>query len=106
MTTAQDTRIPQYLTGTWVIDPTHSEVGFSVRHLMVSKVHGVFATFSGSISVADDPLRSTVEATIDASSVDTRDVNRDNHLRSSDFFDVERHPQITFVSSAVRPSGG
>lgn len=95
--------IPGLATGTWTIDPSHSEVGFSVRHLMVSKVRGSFKTFEGTISIADNPLESRVEARIDTSSVDTRDENRDNHLRSSDFFDVEQHPQITFVSTAVRP---
>src|SRR5579864_4426238 len=96
---------PGLATGTWTIDPTHSEVGFSVRHLMVSKVKGSFKTFEGTITVAEDPLDSRVEARIDTSSVDTRDENRDNHLRSSDFFEVDKHPQITFVSTSVRPAG-
>ncbi len=96
--------IPGLVTGTWTIDPVHSEVGFSVRHLMVSKVRGTFKTFDGTISIAENPLESRVEAHIDASSVDTRDENRDNHLRSSDFFEVEKHPQINFVSTAVRPA--
>ena len=77
-------------------------MGFTVRHLMVSKVRGSFKTFEGTITIAENPLDSRVEAHIDASSIDTRDENRDNHLRSSDFFDVEKHPQITFVSTAVR----
>jgi polyisoprenoid-binding protein YceI len=97
--------VPGLLAGTWTIDPAHSEVGFSVRHLMVSKVRGSFKTFEGTITIAENPLDSRVEARIDASSVDTREENRDNHLRSSDFFDVEKHPQITFVSTAVRPAG-
>jgi polyisoprenoid-binding protein YceI len=91
--------------GTWAIDPIHSEVGFSVRHMMVSKVRGGFKTFEGTITIGDDPLDSKVEARIDAWSVDTRDENRDNHLRSSDFFEVEKYPHITFVSTAVRPHG-
>ena len=98
--------VPGLVAGTWNIDPVHSEVGFSVRHLMVSKVKGAFKTFDGTITIADNPLDSKVEAHIDASSVDTRDENRDNHLRSADFFEVESHPQITFVSTAVRPAGG
>jgi polyisoprenoid-binding protein YceI len=98
--------VPGLVAGTWNIDPVHSEVGFSVRHLMVSKVKGSFKTFDGTITIADNPLDSRVEAHIDASSVDTRDENRDNHLRSADFFEVESHPQITFVSTAVRPAGG
>ena len=96
--------IPGLVAGTWTIDPAHSEVGFTVRHLMVSKVRGTFKTFDGTITIADDPLESRVEARIDAFSVDTRDENRDNHLRSSDFFEVEKHPQITFVSTSVRPA--
>lgn len=91
--------------GTWNIDPTHSEVGFVVRHVMVSKVKGVFSKFDGAITVAEAPLRSRVEATIDASSIDTREPQRDAHLRSSDFFDVETHPEIRFVSTEVSPAG-
>jgi polyisoprenoid-binding protein YceI len=97
--------IPGLVAGTWDIDPVHSEVGFSVRHLMVSKVKGSFKTFSGSITIAENPLESKVEVTIDASTVDTRDENRDTHLRSSDFFEVDKHPQITFSSTSVRPAG-
>ena len=98
--------VPGLVAGTWNIDPVHSEVSFSVRHLMVSKVKGSFKTFDGTITIAENPLDSKVEAHIDASSIDTRDENRDNHLRSADFFEVESHPQITFVSTAVRPAGG
>src|SRR5579863_1171310 len=97
--------VPGLVAGTWTIDPVHSEVGFSVRHLMVSKVKGSFKTFDGTITIADNPLESKVEAHIDASSVDTRDENRDNHLRSADFFEVESHPHITFVSTGVQPVG-
>jgi polyisoprenoid-binding protein YceI len=97
--------VPGLVAGTWSIDPVHSEVGFSVRHVMVSKVKGTFKTFEGTIAIAENPLDSKVEATIDASSVDTRDENRDNHLRSVDFFHVEEHPKITFASTGVRPSG-
>src|SRR5579864_7844766 len=91
--------------GTWNIDPSHSEVGFVVRHVMVSKVKGVFSKFDGAITVDEDPLKSKVEATIDASSIDTREPQRDAHLRSSDFFDVETHPEIRFVSTSVTPDG-
>jgi polyisoprenoid-binding protein YceI len=97
--------IPGLVAGTWAIDPSHSEVGFSVRHLMVSKVKGTFKTFEGKLTIAEDVLESRVEATIDASSVDTRDEGRDNHLRSSDFFHVAEHPQITFASTSLRPAG-
>jgi polyisoprenoid-binding protein YceI len=93
-------------TGTWTIDPSHSDVSFTVRHLMVSKVRGHFSTFDGTITIADDPLASSVVATIDANSVDTRDAGRDTHLRSADFLDVEQYPTLEFRSTGVRPNGG
>lgn len=91
--------------GTWVIDSSHSEVGFTVRHLMVSKVRGLFEKFSGTITVADDFTASKVEATIDAASVSTRDEARDNHIRTNDFFGVEEHPTWTFVSTGINSKG-
>ncbi|CAN5398601.1 YceI family protein [soil metagenome] len=91
--------------GTWTIDPSHSEVGFSVRHLMVSKVKGNFETFSGTITIAEDPLDSSVTAEVDLSSINTRDEGRDGHLKTADFFDTENHPKLTFVSTAVVPDG-
>lgn len=89
--------------GTWTIDPSHSEVGFQVRHLMVSKVRGSFASFSGNIVVDGDSASVSVE--IDPASINTRDENRDNHVRSGDFFDVENHPKWTFVSNSVKIAG-
>jgi len=91
--------------GTYVLDPAHTRVGFAVRHMAVSKVRGGLNSFEGGIVVGEDPLDSKVEVTIDATSVDTRDEGRDSHLRSNDFFDVENHPQWSFASTAVRPSG-
>jgi polyisoprenoid-binding protein YceI len=105
MSSVTTTETAGLVRGTWTIDPVHSEVGFSVRHLMVSKVKGRFTQFSGAITIADNPLDSRVEASIDASSVVTGDEGRDQHLRSNDFFEVEGHPQITFVSKSVRPAG-
>jgi polyisoprenoid-binding protein YceI len=90
--------------GTWAIDPVHSSIAFSVRHLVVSKVRGVFDTFSGTITVAEDGTAS-VRAEIDVASVDTRNAQRDAHLKSADFFDVENHPTATFVSTSVREDG-
>ena len=100
--TELQTQIPGYITGAWVIDPVHSEVGFSVRHLMLSKVRGRFAKFDGRIVTPDNPLDASVEATIDLSSIDTNNPDRDAHLRSADFFDVERHPVMTYRSTGVR----
>ncbi len=91
-------------TGTWNIDPSHSAVEFSVRHL-VGKVRGQFKSFSGTINVGEDPLAASVEASIDLASVDTGDEKRDAHLRSPEFFDVENNPFMTFRSTEVRPSG-
>jgi len=103
MTTA--TTGPSLSTGTWTIDPTHSDVSFSVRHLMVSKVKGRFSTFEGTITVADDPAASSVRASIDMASIDTRDEKRDGHLRSADFFAVEQYPTMDFVSTGIRSNG-
>jgi len=91
--------------GTWTIDPSHSEVGFSVRHLMVSKVKGNFATFEGTLTIAEDPLQSSVNAEVDLGSINTRDEGRDGHLKSADFFDTENHPKLTFASTSVAAKG-
>jgi polyisoprenoid-binding protein YceI len=104
MTTTAPT-VPGYLTGTWQIDPAHSDVSFSVRHMMVSKVKGHFRTFSGTIVTAENPLESSVTAEIDANSIDTNQEQRDNHIRSADFFEVEKYPTITFTSTSVEPKG-
>ena len=101
MTSATTVQIPGYIAGTWDIDPTHSTVGFSVRHMMVSKVRGYFREFSGEIVTADDPTQSSVTATIELGSIDTRQEQRDAHIRSADFFDVENNPEMTFVSTKV-----
>jgi len=97
---------PEIPAGTWTIDPSHSEVGFSVRHLMVSKVKGNFETFEGTITIAENPLESSVTAEVDLSSINTRDEQRDGHLRSADFFEVDNHPKLTFTSTSVEPDGG
>jgi polyisoprenoid-binding protein YceI len=97
--------IPGYIAGTWTVDPVHSEVSFVVRHMMVSKVRGRFDRFSATIITAEDPLRSTVTASVDLDSVNTGEPNRDNHIRSADFFHVEEHPTMTFQSTGVRREG-
>ena len=94
-----------YIPGTWSIDQTHSEVGFSIRHLMVSKVKGRFSEFSGTFVTGENPLESSVEASIVLSSIDTGNTDRDAHVRSADFFDVEQHTVMTYRSTGVRADG-
>ena len=98
--------VPTYTVGTWDIDPVHSDVSFSVRHMMVSKVRGRFGSFSGEITTAEDVTKSSVTATIDATSIDTNNEQRDNHIRSADFFDVANHPTWAFTSTGVREDDG
>ena len=88
-------------TGTWNIEPAHSEVGFTVRHLGLSKVRGRFNSFNGTVTISDDRFASSVEATIDLASVDTNNEQRDGHLRSADFFDADTNPQMIFRSTEV-----
>ena len=91
--------------GTWEIDPSHSHVGFSVRHLGVAKTRGRFGEFAGTVVIAERPEDSTAEVTIKTASIDTRDETRDGHLRSPDFFDSEATPDITFRTTGVRRDG-
>jgi polyisoprenoid-binding protein YceI len=98
-TAALNTSATGLVAGTWTIDPSHSEVGFTVRHLM-TKVRGLFETFEGTITTGDTLADTKAEATIDLNSVNTRDAQRDGHLRSSDFFDVEKSGSMKFVSSS------
>src|SRR5690242_20333772 len=88
-------------TGTWKIDPTHTEIGFTVRHLM-SKVRGKFDTFEGTVVSADDVTASTVEVSVDLSSINTGTADRDAHLRSGDFFEVDAYPSMTFKSTGIK----
>jgi polyisoprenoid-binding protein YceI len=103
--TVQQRQIPGYVAGTWTIDPIHSEVGFSVRHMMISKVRGRFTKFQGTIRTGEDVLDSSVEASIDMTSVDTNNEQRDEHLRSGDFFEVEKYPAMSYRSLRIRPYG-
>lgn len=91
--------------GTWTFDKNHTTVGFVARH-MLSRVHGRFNAFEGTVVIAERPEDSSVEVEVDAASVETKTDMRDNHLRSSDFFDVEHHPTLTFRSREIRPIGG
>jgi len=97
--------LPGYLPGRWTIDTTHSEIGFGIRHMMVSKVKGKFTEFSGTFVTGENPLDSSVEATVVLSSVDTGNADRDAHLRAADFFDVDEHALMTYRSTGVRSDG-
>ena len=98
-------QIPGYVVGTWDIDASHSTVGFAVRHMMVSKVRGYFRQFSGELVTAEDPAQSSVTASIDMDSIDTRQEQRDAHIRSADFFDVGNHTVMDFRSTGIRAKG-
>jgi polyisoprenoid-binding protein YceI len=91
--------------GTWAIDPAHSEVGFSVRHMMVGKVRGRFTGFTGAI-VATETGEASVTAEIDVATIDTQNAQRDEHIRSADFFDAATYPTMTFRSTGVRAHSG
>ncbi|MEO8828334.1 YceI family protein [Lapillicoccus sp.] len=103
--TMTEPNIPGYVSGTWTLDPAHTEIGFVVRHLMVSKVRGHFEKFTATITTTADPFESHAEAQIDLSSITTGNDQRDGHLRSSDFFDVDTHPTMTFRSTGFRRDG-
>ncbi|MGA2455328.1 MAG: YceI family protein [Solirubrobacteraceae bacterium] len=96
--TVTQTALP---TGTWNVDPVHSSVEFHVKHLGIATVKGHFNEFEGTLVVGDDGI--TASGSVKVASVDTRESQRDEHLRSPDFFDAENHPEITFKSTSVRP---
>lgn len=92
--------------GVWAVDPAHTAVTFSVRHLMAARVRGSFRAFSANIHISETPETSSVTVSIDAGSIDTGAEDRDNHLRSSDFLDVDTYATLEFVSTGVRPTAG
>ncbi|HRE00102.1 MAG TPA: YceI family protein [Ilumatobacteraceae bacterium] len=94
--------IPGYKAGTWTVDTAHSEVGFVIRHLMVSKVRGKFTSFNATFTTGENPLDSTVTATVDLASIDTSNADRDAHIRSADFFDTDSNVEMSFVSTSIR----
>lgn len=100
----EGTEVPE--AGTYAIDGSHSDIGFMVKHMMVSKVRGRFTDFDGTVVIADDPLQSSVEVNVRLDSVDTRDEKRDDHLRGSDFFNTEANKFMTFRSTGVRHVSG
>ena len=93
-------------TGTWQVDPTHSSLDFTVRHAMVAKVRGRFTDFTGTLRLDEErPENSSAEVSVELASVDTGNAQRDEHLRTSDFFEVEKHPTMTFVSTGATVRG-
>ncbi len=99
------TTITKPETGVWTFDPAHTSIGFVVKHLMAAKVRGGFKSFSGSIEQGEDAESTSVTVSIDTASIDTGAVDRDNHLRSPDFFDAEKHPTISFESTQITGEG-
>src|SRR6185312_8668624 len=98
---------PETAVSTWKIDPAHSVAEFKVKHMMISNVKGRFTGVSGALQLDENNVaNSRVEASIDAGSISTGDVQRDGHLKSADFFDVEQYPTLTFRSTRVVPAGG
>ena len=92
--------------GTWNLDPTHTHIGFTVRHMMVAKVRGSFKEFSAEITVGEDPLDSTLSAVVQMASIDTGNGDRDGHLRTNDFFSIDEFPTMTLVSTGIVDNGG
>ncbi|HKX76501.1 MAG TPA: YceI family protein [Acidimicrobiia bacterium] len=92
-------------TGTWKLEPNHTTIGFVARHLMVTKVRGHFADFEGTVEIRDDLAQSSVDVTLQAASVTTGSPDRDGHLRSPDFFDVENYPDLRFTSTELERRG-
>lgn len=89
------------------IDPSHSSIGFSIKHMMIAKVHGAFEKFSGKLNLdSSDISKSSIEVSIDAASINTHEAQRDGHLKSADFFDVEKFPTLSFKSSRVEGKSG
>lgn len=106
MTTAIADVPTETLVGDWELDAAHSTVGFVAKYLVFSKVRGSFTAFTGAITVADDPTRSTGRATIETAGISTGNEQRDGHLRGADFFDVEKYPTIEFTTTGVTAAGG
>jgi polyisoprenoid-binding protein YceI len=99
------TKIPGWVAGTWVIDPIHSEIGFSVRHMMVSKVRGRFEKYDGEIVTGEDILDTRATVTVDLTSINTGNQDRDNDLRSASYLEVDKYPTLAYRSTGLKPDG-
>ncbi|WP_432564657.1 YceI family protein [Kineococcus sp. SYSU DK003] len=97
--------VPGYVAGTWTIDPVHSEISFTVRHMAVSKVRGRLGTVSGALVTSDDPAASSVTAEVDVTTITTFNEMRDGHIKSGDFFEVDKHPTASFRSTSLTHDG-
>ena len=103
MTDTATVQIPGYTAGTWDIDQVHTDISFTVRHMMVSKVRGHFEQFEGSVVLGENPLDSSVQVEVQMASINTNNTDRDNHIRSDDFFGVEQYPTMSYRSTSVTP---
>jgi polyisoprenoid-binding protein YceI len=100
-----DTATSTLTAGTWSLDPTHTHIGFTVRHMMVAKVRGSFGDFSAEITVGENPLESSLSAVVQMASIDTGNADRDGHLRTNDFFAIDEFPTMTLVSTSLVDNG-
>jgi polyisoprenoid-binding protein YceI len=98
--------LPEIPAGHWTVDPVHSRVGFVARHMMVTKVRGTFTDYQGDVTIAENPLDSTVSVVVQMASIETGNGDRDGHLRTNDFFDVTQYPTMTFESTSVEADDG
>ncbi len=107
MSLAEHTSSPlaQLVAGPWTVDVAHTKIGFTVRHMMVSKVRGTFGDFSAEVVIGEDPLESTLNATVQMASIDTGNTDRDGHLRTNDFFSIEEFPTMELRSTGFAAEG-
>jgi polyisoprenoid-binding protein YceI len=105
MTDTTTTQIPGYVAGTWDIDPVHTDISFTARHMMVSKVRGHFEKFEGSVVTTADPVDSSVEVSVELGSINTNNADRDAHIRGDDFFGVDQYPTMSYRSTGIHAKG-
>lgn len=97
--------LDQLTPGTWTVDTSHTTIGFVARHMMLSKVRGTFSGFTADVTIAEDPLASSLSAVVEMDSIDTGNDDRDGHLRTNDFFDIENHPTMSLRSTGFERAG-